>query len=315
MDVGGTHARFAVLHAPHETLSAPVVVDTQKAASFADLARDALKDHAAIPIRSLIIAAAGPVKNRCVSLTNASHGSAPVRIDGPELIDALNLEQGLLLNDFEGLCLALPTLANGMIQPVGDGIADPLGARVVVGPGTGLGVGALLHVGGRYLPVQSEGGHVSIGPHMLTAHERAMEDFLSGRGLARLHADIAGLADPWSPKAVGDAALAGTDAEAVEAVRQFLGLLGRFAGDMALTFCATGGGFIGGGIVPRLMPLLDETHLRAHFDDKGAYTPYMRTIPLTLIRDPLAALHGLASLAMQPDIFLLDYPARLWRTG
>jgi glucokinase len=313
-DVGGTHARFAILR-DDTALSGPLVLETARAASFAGLVQTAVHGLGGAPPRSLIIAAAGPVMGRVVTLTNASHGDAPVHIDGPELIQALRLEQGLLLNDFEGLALSLPFLKATDLLHFGGGQADPLGPKVVVGPGTGLGVSALLNVGGRYLAIRSEGGHISLGDYASSAHTRVAEDLLSGRGLAWLHGELAGLSQALDPAAVGAAALAGDDPNAVGAVRMFLGLLGRFAGDMALTFCATGGVFIGGGITPKLAPLMDAADLRAQFEDKGVYANYMRAIPIALIRDPSAALHGLANIATDSESFLLDYTTRLWRAG
>jgi glucokinase len=312
-DVGGTKARFAVLPAQDAALQDSVVLETARAASFPDLFHKALLRLGEARPRSLIIAAAGAVQGRAVTLTNALQGGEPVHVVGPELLQALELEQGLLLNDFEGLCLALPFLTNDQVIHLGGAAGEPQGPRVAVGPGTGFGVAALLNVGGRYLPVQSEAGHMSFGDWTLPEATQCIEDVLSGRGLAQLHASLAGLAQPWEPAAVGEAALAGTNAEATQAVQMFLGVLARFAGDMALTFCATGGVFIGGGIVPKLAPLIEVAALRAQFENKGSHAAYMRAMPTFLIRDPLATLHGLAAAAMRPEAFLLDYASRLWR--
>jgi glucokinase len=325
-DVGGTNARFALAAAPDAPLSPLVRLPTGGHADFADTVREAVAKGGFACPRTLLIDAAGPVCGLTVALTNAKTPSGALTLNGARLAADLGLDQGMLLNDFEALSLALPFLGPDDLLPIGGGGRSPGGTLLVVGPGTGLGVGALMQGDGRLLPVASEGGHAGMGPE--SAEERAFwphlgqdrvsaEDLVSGRGLLRLYRAVAAVrgveAALDSPAAVTEAAVAGADSTAAEAASTLLRLLGRFAGDMALALGATGGVFIGGGVAPRLLPLLAESGFREAFEAKGPQSPYTRAISTELVRSDAAALTGLAALASAPGRFMLDYGRRFWR--
>ncbi len=322
-DIGGTNARFALVEAPG---AAPRPVARLKTAEEGDAASGIAKAIAAsgsVRPRSVVVCGAGPLIGRRLQLTNAGW-----RLDGPELAAALKLDQGMILNDFEAQALSLPVLPPDAFRPIGAVTPREAGARVAIGPGTGLGLATLLDIGGCYQPVPSEAGHVDVGP--LGPEEEAIwphiervagrltsECLLSGSGLLRLHRArlmARGLADDLAtPAAVGDAALDGRSDEAVATVRLFWRLLARFAGDMALVVMARGGVSIMGGIGPRLSPLLDVAAFRAAFEGKAPMEAVMAAIPTSLVVETDAALHGLAGLASTPERFLLDYDNRLWR--
>lgn len=325
-DVGGTNARFALVQAPGAPLSAIVRLPTGGHPDFIETVRGAVAIGGFAAPRSLLVAAAGPVVDRAVTLTNALTSGGALALDGPDLAVRLGLEQGLLLNDFEALSLALPFLGSDDLLPIGRGQIRSTGTLLVVGPGTGLGVGALMRIEDRLLPVASEGGHVDLGPE--TEEERALwpylgpgrvcaEDLISGRGLLRLYSAIcarAGMvASLDTPAVVTEAAVAGRDLQAIEAGRTMLRLLGRFAGDMALALGATGGVLIGGGVTPRLRALLPESGFREGFEAKGLQKGLMRGIATTLMTSDAPALIGLAALARDPRRFMLDFDRRLWR--
>jgi glucokinase len=325
-DVGGTNARFSSLGvdgAPTPMLR----LDSGGDADFIGTVKRAIAEGGLPRPKSFLLAVAGPVFGRRATLTNARAAGGSLSVDGGALAEALDLEAGLLLNDFEALSLALPVLtADALVPLCGPATGADDAPLAVVGPGTGLGVGALVPHGGRWLPVASEGGHAGLGP--ATAEEATFwphlgaaglsaEDLLSGRGLARLHhAACAAAGAPVAdagPEAVTAMALAGTSETAVAAVRRLWRLLARFAGDIALVFGARGGLFIGGGIAPRLLPLLDRDDFAAAFCGEGRATPYRQTIPVRLIAAPDAALIGLAAVARRPEHFALDYEGRGWR--
>jgi glucokinase len=75
----------------------------------------------------------------------------------------------------------------------------------------------------------------------------------------------------------------------------FCGLLGSFAGNVALTLGARGGVYIGGGIVPRLGERFFQSSFREKFEAKGRFRGYLADIPTALITDTLAALTGAAA--------------------
>ena len=101
--------------------------------------------------RSMIACGAGPVNGRTLKLTNA-----PWVMDGPEAARRTGLSQGLLLNDFEAQALSLPTIPEGWERRIGPLKFGPEGPQVILGPGTGLGIAALVEADGRFTPVSSE---------------------------------------------------------------------------------------------------------------------------------------------------------------
>jgi glucokinase len=84
-----------------------------------------------------------------------------------------------------------------------------------------------------------------------------------------------------------------------EAVEIFCAALGTAAGSLALTLGARGGVYVGGGIVPRLLPLLRRSAFRARFDEKGRLADYVRAIPAYLILRQHAGLLGAAAALVQ----------------
>jgi glucokinase len=195
----------------------------------------------------------------------------------------------------------------------------------VLGPGTGLGAAALLPFGDRVALQTSEAGHVDFGP--ADATEAALwaiiaregrrvtaETLLSGPGLLRLYracVERSGAPGPCStPDEVRQAALAGTDDFAIEALRHFSRLLGRFAGDLALIFGADGGVFIGSGIAPTMADFLAASDFRRAFEDKAPYRALMAAIPTFVIMDPEPALTGLCGIAASPDRYIFD--SQIW---
>lgn len=322
-DIGGTNARFAMLECPDAAPSAAVKLPTAGFPAFAD-AVDAAVAQAGWPKpRSVLVGAAGPVKGRSVSLTNAAW-----LIDGPEVAARLGLAQGLLLNDFETLALTLPALGDADLMAVGEGrMRVPGGTRVVIGPGTGLGVGALAEVDGRFLPLASEGGHIGFPAE--TEYEQLIwaqlgyaydppeaETLIAGPGMPAFYQAVGRARTIWPKEMttaeIVQAALEKTDAVAEEAVWRTLDHIARFCSDMALTFMATGGVYLAGGILPRLRPLLNVEDFRTMFERNETLSDMLATIPVHLVTTEEPALLGLAELARRPDRFMLNYRERLW---
>jgi len=321
-DIGGTNARFVLITGEGSPPSQPVRLSTGGFPSFEAAAAEAIRLGGWPRPRSLLVGAAGAVNGRSAELTNARWTLRHER-----LLDALDLEQGLLLNDFEVLSLALPHFCAQDLLAIGDG-AQEAGARLVIGPGTGLGVAALVEAGGRWLPLPSEGGHVGFPAE--TEQERAVfarldtsgqriqaERVLAGPGLPALHqavAAVGGLSVPqWDSAAIVTAALSGADVTARAAVHLQIEMIARFAGDMALTFMARGGVFLAGGMLPRIRSLIDPRAFRARFARNDVHADFLRRLPIWLIVAEEPAFVGLAALARRPQAYWLDYENRLWR--
>lgn len=320
-DIGGTNVRIARKESPEAPVSAPAFLKTR---DFPGLDAAIRATDVAEGVRSVIACGAGPVVGRRLQLTNA-----PWLIDGPKVAQALGLDQGLLLNDFEAQALSLPAMAPEWRREVKAGTADA-GPRVILGPGTGLGIGALIEIGGRYAALASEACHIDFGPvgpeeealwpHLERAHGRiTTESVMSGQGLARLHrARLAALgrdAPALDSAAVGEAAVADPTSEAAASVRLLWRVMARFAGDMAMTFLATGGIVLAGGVLPRLEALLDRDAFAAAFTDKAPVDALARAIPVHMLVATEAVLAGMGAIVADPDRYALDYSARNWRGG
>jgi len=303
-DVGGTNARFALADLATLDIADVEVFPTAAYATFADAIRAYLKD-VSDPIEHVAIAAAAPIMGDEVKFTNSpwSFTASGLRADA-------GLKDVHVLNDFEALSLSLPHLASDELHQIGGG--DPLthGPKVVLGPGTGLGVAGLVWSGTGWIAMPGEGGHVTLGAEdagELALIERlrkgrdrlSVERALSGPGLSELHQAVAAShghsAEALSPAEVETRALGGEDEIAEEALDVFVQWLGRFAGDIALVMGARGGVYLGGGIAPKLLSRLDQGDFRAAFERKGRMTDFVAPIPIYVILAEFAALKGAAA--------------------
>ena len=320
-DTGGTNVRFALAHEPSAPLGPVVHLITDDYPGLPEAIEAAAPKLKSRP-RSAVACGAGPVAGRTLKLTNA-----PWVMDGPETARRAGLAQGLLLNDFEAQALSLPAVPEGWARRIG---ALPFGGRgpqVILGPGTGLGVAGLIEAEGRFAPVSSEACHIDFGPawpeefelwpHLERAHGRVTsESVICGAGLARVHRArmmAAGNPDPQlGPPEVAAEALADPNGEAAVSLRLYWRIVARFAGDMAVTFVATGGGTLAGGVLPRVVDFLDEASFRAAFEAKAPVDGLAKRIPTRLITRSDAVLVGMAAIAAAPRRYAIDYASRAW---
>ena len=225
------------------------------------------------------------------------------------------------MNDFSALALVLPDLTRADLFTVAPHVfetsAGRPGARaprvrVVFGPGTGLGVAALYEADGQRIPIDSEGGHAGFAPStdleralLRLAQERfgrvSWEKVLSGPGLQLIDEvcrDSVGAVGgaPRGAREIVEAALGNACPVAKLAIDCFSGLLASFAGDLAMTFRASAGVYVGGGLAGRMLSLFSFPLIRERFHDKGRHAEWLDTVPLYFIRNPQAALIG-ASIA------------------
>ena len=321
-DIGGTNARFALLEAPGAaprdlgwaaTRDHADPITAIRAVAFAGLTR--------LP-RSAVMAIAAPIEGDRVAFTNC-----PWVLEPRRLVADLGFEEVVVLNDFQAQGLALPSLGEADAVRIGGGAERPEAVKLVVGPGTGLGVGLMVPSEGRWIPLPGEGGHVTFAPE--GARERAIVDLvgrdvgrvsaehlLSGAGLVRLHRALrvldGGEVAAIDPAGVTAAALAG-EPTAHEALTIFATALGRFAGDLALVTLPHGGVHIAGGIPPRVLPFFTDGRFRAAFEDKAPYRAMMAGFSTRLIVHPVPAYVGLAAFASQPEAYAVDLTGRRWR--
>lgn len=312
-DVGGTNARFGLVdddgEVRHVEVAATAAYPGPAQAAAAYLAQRREADPGWRAPRAAAFAVATAVEREPIALTNAGWTFTRAQLQA-----ALGVERLRVLNDFEALALALPALGPERLHVIGPWPPPP-GARAVVGPGTGLGVGAVVPTALGWQAVPGEGGHATLAAGddfeaAVIAHARrefahvSAERLLSGIGLPVLHRAVAAVEGRTAPAldtpAIVQAALDGGDALAQRTLDAFCALLGSFAGNVALTFGARGGLYVGGGIVPRFAARFAASRFRERFEAKGRFAPYLQAIPTPLVVDPLAALAGAAASLQVP---------------
>ncbi len=297
-DIGGTNARFTLLRGGVSRPAAAMRLDDH-ASIEAAIAHYLGSQALAAPPDGALLAVAGPVQGNSAMLTNRGW-----QVSGAGISAALGIRAARVLNDFEALAWSLPALACPGLLAIGPTLPATAGAPMaVLGPGTGLGVGAFLPPN-RVLP--GEGGHATLAAG--DAEEAAIlavlrrrhghvsaERILSGPGLVALHEALAEVHGQPAPGLTAAEITAGAPAT----LGLFCAMLGGFAGNVALTLGARGGVFLGGGILPRIPAALAASAFRSRFEAKGRLAPYLAAIPTWLITRPDAALVGLAHLAAQ----------------
>ena len=259
-------------------------------------------------VESVCLACAGPVSGDLFRFTN-NHW----RISRAAFCEALQVRELLLVNDFSAMALGMTRLREDERRLVCPGEPEANRPCVVIGPGTGLGVGTLLElVDGSWLALPGEGGHVDLpigSPreaqlwqqlHSQLGHVRA-EDVLSGGGLLLLYQAICSLDGHaprlQSPAEITAAALDG-DAVAQQVIEQFSCWLGRAAGNNVLSLGGRGGVYIVGGVVPRFAELFLASGFSRCLRDKGMMSRYFNGIPVWLVTAEYPGLMG-AGVALQ----------------
>jgi len=308
-DIGGTNARFALAERGRYGEIWQVRVADYPTIQEALAAYLAQLPNGMRPM-SGALAIAGPVAGDEVKLTNWTWSFSIARLRA-----ALGLAQLVVVNDFAATAMAVPYLRDAERYLLGPGEPAGGGPIGVIGPGTGLGMSALVPAGGGWTLLAGEGGHATMPA--ATDEESRILDFLrarrehvsaervlSGAGLVNLYEALSALAGNaaagLSPAEVTARALAKSDPECVRAFDTFCAMLGTVAGNLALTIGATGGIYIGGGILPRFKEALATSGFRARFEDKGRLGGYLRGIATHLVLHEEPALLGLANFPLGP---------------
>lgn len=303
-DIGGTNARFALVDA-HRRLYAEQTLACADFPGLTAAGHAFLQAAGGVRPQRAAVAVATAISGDQIQFTNS-----PWSFSIEAVRQELDLEHLTVLNDFTALALALPWLAPDERRTVGGGKAVHGAPIALIGPGTGLGVSGLVWSGERWLPLETEGGHVTFSP--VDDREWAIsrilqqqfghvspERLLSGPGLVNLYHALAEF-EGWVPAAltpadITDRALAGTCPHCRDALDLFCGALGTAAGNLAITLGARGGVYIGGGIVPRLGDFFAHSTFRARFEDKGRFSNYLAAIPTWVITAANPAFRGVAA--------------------
>lgn len=301
-DIGGTNSRFGLVE-PGTTRVAEVAVQkNDNFASLEDSIAAYVKAKGVSRLAGAAIAVAGPVEGETVHLTNRNWS-----FTRESLRKAADARQFRLLNDFEALALALPHLDGEDVVQIGGELPQKPAVKIVLGPGTGLGMATLAPLpGGGWMALPGEVGHITlpvVTQEEFDWRERMSkpgvlfesEDAITGGGLLRMYRAASANPTLGTPEAVLQAALAGTDAAAVKTLDQFITWLARIAGDAAMTLQAKGGVYLAGGIAPSIVEKLKSGPFRSIFEEKGRLAFVMHPIPVYVIVDRFPAFKGCAA--------------------
>jgi len=263
---------------------------------------------------------AGPVRGTRAIITNL-----PWQPDTQILRASHGFSQAILINDLVANGYAIPHLLQSDLFSINEGLKTTEGAIGIIAPGTGLGEAIFTWDGSRYVPVPSEGGHSDFAPTSDLEYDLfrfvasryghvSYDRICSGRGIPVIYdffkkkcrieepgwlAKQLATADDPTPVIVS-AAL--DDSRACEicsrSLQLFVSILGAEAGNLALKGLTTGGIYLGGGIPPRILPLIKQDSFMASFAAKGRMSYLMADIPVKVILNPNAALIGAASFGL-----------------
>ncbi len=312
-DIGGTNARLALVtpgaFAPHDIQNLPCADYPGVVEAVRDyLARVGATGEAAP--REACLAFACPIRGDRVTMTNNSWAFSRAEVQA-----SLGLTLFKVINDFTAQALGVPHVAEADRVEVQPGEAVPYAARLVIGPGTGLGVAGLFPGRHAWIPLPTEGGHVTFAPtdereqyllrHFRTRYGRvSVERLLCGQGLHDLylaHCSLKG-ANPVHATPAEVTAAADGDPLARDTLLRFLKILGDVCGDAALTLGARGGVFLCGGILPRLLDWLPQSRFREAFAAKGRLGAYTAAIPVHLVTAHLTGLLGAAEALHNEEV-------------
>lgn len=313
VDIGGTHARFAIAEIEGGrvvALGQPVTLKTAEHASL-QTAWKAFGDTLGQPLpRAASIAVASPISGDVIRLTNNPWVIRPSLI--PERLGA---DTWTLINDFGAVGHAVAQLPHADFEHLcGPDIPLPAeGITTVCGPGTGLGVAQVLKIDGRYHVLSTEGGHVDYAPldriedafvkRLRGLYTRvSTERICSGPGIVAIYETLAELEGKAVPsrddRTIWTEALDGTDPIALAALDRFCLSMGAVAGDLALAHGAKGV-VIAGGLGLRIKDKLIRSGFDQRFVAKGRFQTLMAGIPVKLITHPQPGLFGAAAAFAQ----------------
>jgi glucokinase len=318
-DIGGTKTSVG-LFVRGKKRPEPLLIESfasRKAPNLASLVDRFLKSHPA-PVASACFGIAGPVINGRCKTTNL-----PWVVSEILLQRRFHWRHVYLLNDLTAAGLAIPLLRRSEMASLNKGATQKKGNLALISPGTGLGQAMLVYRNGEYIPLSSEGGHVSFSP---TTEEQvelwrylrkkvghvSVERVLSGSGLVNIYSWLRDSGrfeePPWlkelmqqqdPAKVISENALRKRNALCEESLRLFVSMLGTVAGNLAVTSLSVGGVYLGGGIPPKILPALKQGSFLKAFLAKGRFADFLSRIPVHVILNDKATLLGAAHAAFE----------------
>ena len=316
-DIGGTKTNLGIYSGDGGPRK-PFIESTLPSVRFASLEElvSEFLSQVSIEVKRASFGVAGPVVGGRAKITNL-----PWVIEEARLRETIHIDYTRLINDLEAIAYGVTLLEGEDLHTLNEGVAVHRGTLAVIAPGTGLGEAFLIWDGERYRAHPSEGGHADFGPNsdleidlLRYLHKKfghvSLERICSGQGLPNVYAFLkeSGYAEEqdWvaeklrsaddpTPVIVHTALNDVRRCELCKATLEiFISALGAEAGNLALKVMATGGVYLGGGIPPRIISLLDQGAFMERFTNKGRFSELISRIPVHVICNPKTALMGAA---------------------
>ena len=311
-DVGGTKTLLGLFErgVPRPRQIVVHAYATGDFASFTGILDAFARDvHQPFSLDAAVIGVAGPVVDNTARLTNIAWN-----VSASAITTRFGTNRIRLLNDLEAMGHSVEVLGGDEILVLQDGVPDAAGNAAIIAAGTGLGQTFLHRVNGRLIPVASEAGHADFAARtdrelelvrmLRDRYGRAsVEHVLSGPGLLNLHRlthrggeceIVQGVPEHDAPARISMAGMAGRCQGCVEALRMLVSAYGAEAGNMALRGVTRAGVYLGGGVAPKILPILRNGLFMEAFRDKGVMSNLVARVPVKVILNPDAGLLGAA---------------------
>ncbi len=322
-DIGGTNTRLAIFDDKRKLVRKPSKFPTGDGKCLDEYVAKVLKSVKGEKITHACLAIAGPVIDGICSSTNIGR-----KFVAEDIRKAAGLESLILINDLVANAAGIETLEKNQIFTLIKGQKHH-GNCAIVSPGTGLGEGALIWDGHRHRPIPSEGGHARFGPttevesDFLAYLSRTLstvtyEDVCGGKGIEPLFrffvergeavpAAFMRKFDRETPKRramhISEAAVDQSVPAAVKAMEFFVRTLAIEASNMVCKVFATGGVYLGGGIPPKILPLLKSRNFKDAFLTHRIepIAELLKQVPVRVILHDDTALEGAANYGIKFD--------------
>lgn len=310
-DIGGTKTHLALFGLEEgRKWAVDRVYVSKEFPNLLPIVQRFLKENQTYSVERAAFGIAGPIEGRICKATNL-----PWVVDAGEIERGCGIRSVFLLNDLEANAYGIELLGENEFHLLNKG-KEKKGNRALISAGTGLGEAGIIWDGAAYTPFASEGGHCSFAPQspleveMLAYFGKeyghvSFERFLSGPGLFNIYRFLVGAGhQKGSPeiKEAKDVTFHGLE-ESVPACKQaleiFSSIYGNESANLALKIFAIGGVYIGGGIAPKLLPMLKKGGFVSHFRDKGRFSNLLSEIPIRVILNEFTALLGAAYYARE----------------
>jgi glucokinase len=309
VDIGGTHARFAIAEIAGGrcvALGEATTLHTDDHASFQTAWQDFEQRQGGSLPKSVAIAIAGPTRGEIIRFTNNPWIIRPALIG-----EKLGVDHYTLVNDFEAVGHAAAQAGSEYFEHLA-GPDQPFperGTISVIGPGTGLGVAHVWRDGNDYRVQATEGGHIDFAPldiiedailaRLRKRHRRvSVERVVSGPAIVDIYETLASMegraVEQLDDREIWTRGMEGSDSLAAAAIDRFCLSLGSVAGDLALAQGASGV-VIAGGLGLRIRDQLVRSGFPERFVEKGRFENFMAAIPVKLITHPQPGLFGAAA--------------------